>query len=140
MINFMKMRTFYKKLPFFIKKNCPLLFIKNSMLQIVIYKKLNFWEECTPLLSLTHKSAFFGGILFCSLVIAWYWFSAWNLYIYSSFSLSLCLFFFNTPFLWNEKCIRGVRLSYENRNGTQIMPCGLNINSQNLSCVSLFSP
>ena len=40
------------------------------MLQIVIYKKLNFWEECTPLLSLTHKSAFFGGILFCSLVIA----------------------------------------------------------------------
>ena len=29
----------------------PLLFIKNSMLQIVIYKKLNFWEEYTPLLS-----------------------------------------------------------------------------------------
>ena len=28
---------FYKKLPLFIK-NCPLLFIKNSMLQIVIYK------------------------------------------------------------------------------------------------------
>ena len=26
---------------------------------------------------------------------------------------------FNTPFLWNEKCIRYVRLSYENRNGTQ---------------------
>ena len=44
----MKMRTFYKKLPLFIK-NCPLLFIKNSMLQIVIYKKLNFWEEYTPL-------------------------------------------------------------------------------------------
>ena len=40
---------FYKKLPLFIK-NCPLLFIKNSMLQIVIYKKLNFWEEYTPLL------------------------------------------------------------------------------------------
>ena len=49
MMNFMKMRTFYKKLPLFIK-NCPLLFIKNSMLQIVIYKKLNFWEEYTPLL------------------------------------------------------------------------------------------
>ena len=48
MMNFMKMRTFYKKLPLFIK-NCPLLFIKNSMLQIVIYKKLNFWEEYTPL-------------------------------------------------------------------------------------------
>ena len=27
-----------------------MLFIKNSMLQIVIYKKLNFWEEYTPLL------------------------------------------------------------------------------------------
>ena len=40
---------FYKKLPLFIK-NCPLLFIKNSMLLIVIYKKLNFWEEYTPLL------------------------------------------------------------------------------------------
>ena len=26
---------------------------------------------------------------------------------------------FNTPFLGNEKCIRYVRLSYENRNGTQ---------------------
>ena len=26
-----------------------LLFIKNLMLQIVIYKKLNFWEEYTPL-------------------------------------------------------------------------------------------
>ena len=39
---------FYKKLPLFIK-NCPLLFIKNSMLQIVIYKKLNFCEEYTPL-------------------------------------------------------------------------------------------
>ena len=48
-MNFMKMRTFYKKLPLFIKKNCPLLFIKNSMLQIVIYKRLNFWEEYTPL-------------------------------------------------------------------------------------------
>ena len=49
----MKMRTFYKKkLPLFIK-NCPLLFIKNSMLQIVIYKKLNFWEEYTPLLLYT---------------------------------------------------------------------------------------
>ena len=39
---------FYKKLPLFIK-NCPLLFIKNLMLQIVIYKKLNFWEEYTSL-------------------------------------------------------------------------------------------
>ena len=27
-----------------------MLFIKNSMLQIVIYKKLNFWEEYTPLI------------------------------------------------------------------------------------------
>ena len=51
MMNFMKMRTFFiKKLPLFIKKNCPLLFIKYLMLQIVIYKKLNFWEEYTPLL------------------------------------------------------------------------------------------
>ena len=49
MMNFMKMRTFYKKkLPFFIK-NCPALFIKNSCLQIVIYKELIFWEEYTPL-------------------------------------------------------------------------------------------
>ena len=31
-------------------KNCPALFIKNSCLQIVIYKKLNFWEEYTPLM------------------------------------------------------------------------------------------
>ena len=52
-MNFMKMRTFffYKKLPLFIK-NCPLLFTKNSMLQIVIFTKLNFWEEYTPLLSI----------------------------------------------------------------------------------------
>ena len=46
----MKMRTFYKKkLPLFIKKNCPALFIKKSCLQIVIYKKIYFWEEYTPL-------------------------------------------------------------------------------------------
>ena len=50
----MKMRTFYKKLPLFIK-NCPLLFIKKSMLQIVIYKKLNFWEEYTPLAEKTWR-------------------------------------------------------------------------------------
>ena len=49
MMNFMKMHTFFiKKIPLFIKK-CPFLFIKNSMLQIVIYKKINFWEEYTPL-------------------------------------------------------------------------------------------
>ena len=59
----------------------------------------------------------------------------WNPLLFSSYSMilifrleSLYLFvfftvlmpvFFNTPFLWNEKCIRYVRLSYENRNGTQ---------------------
>ena len=37
-----KTTSFYKKLPIVIYK-------KNSMLQIVIYKKLNFWEEYTPL-------------------------------------------------------------------------------------------
>ena len=48
------MHFFYKKKYLFIKKKCPLLFIKkNSMLQIVIYKKINFWEEYTPLLSTT---------------------------------------------------------------------------------------
>ena len=60
-MNFMKMRTFfYKKLPLFIK-NCPLLFIKNSMLQIVIYKKLNFWEEYTPLLDTPWRGARYLG-------------------------------------------------------------------------------
>ena len=44
------MRTFFLiKNTSFYKKKKPLLFIKNSMLQIVIYKKINFWEEYTPL-------------------------------------------------------------------------------------------
>ena len=48
----MKMRTFYKKNTSFYKKNCPLLFIKNSMLQIVIYKKKSIFGKnihpCCP--------------------------------------------------------------------------------------------
>ena len=42
-MNYMKMRTFFlSKTTSFYKKNCLLLFIKNSMLQIVIYKKTQF--------------------------------------------------------------------------------------------------
>ena len=46
----MKMRTFfYKKIPLFNKKMPIVIYKKNLMLQIVIYKKLNFSEEYTPL-------------------------------------------------------------------------------------------
>ena len=50
-MNFMKMRTFfYKKIPLFNKKMPIVIYKKNSMLQIVICKQINFWEEYTPLL------------------------------------------------------------------------------------------
>ena len=49
-MNFMKMRTFfYKKNTSFYNKMPIVIYKKNSMLQIVIYKKINFWEEYTPL-------------------------------------------------------------------------------------------
>ena len=46
----MKMRTFYKKkTTSFYKKLPSVIYKKKSCLQIVIYKKINFWEEYTPL-------------------------------------------------------------------------------------------
>ena len=46
----MKMRTFYKKKTTSFYKELPIvIYEKNSILQIVNYNKLNFWEEYTPL-------------------------------------------------------------------------------------------
>ena len=44
MMNFMKMRTFYKKLPLFIKKTPFCILIKNSNLKYELYKKTPFLE------------------------------------------------------------------------------------------------
>ena len=39
---------FHENAHFFFKK-MPIVIYKNTMLQIVIYKKINVWEEYTPL-------------------------------------------------------------------------------------------
>ena len=45
----MKTRAFYKILPLFYKKLSIVIYKKTQYLEIVFYKKLNFWEEYTPL-------------------------------------------------------------------------------------------
>ena len=44
MMNFMKMRTFYKKLPLFIKNSILHIYKKTQTSNMSFYKKLNFWK------------------------------------------------------------------------------------------------